>query len=67
VSWIDDFIEWCRNARQANLEQAERYESGQQRLLHNDVDVSEEAANRHRRIVADMTNLIARAERNLDV
>ena len=60
---IDDFIEWCRNQRDVNLEQAERYESGRQRLFDNEVDVSAEAINRHRKTVADMSALIARAER----
>jgi hypothetical protein len=63
VAAIDDFIEWCRSQRDVNLEQAERYESGRQRLLDNEVDVSAEAIDRDRKIVADMTALIARAER----
>lgn len=66
MAWIDDFIEWCRHQRELNLEQAERYESGRQRLFEHEEDVSEDAVNRHRRIVADLAALIARAERERD-
>lgn len=66
MAWIDDFIEWCRDQREANLEQAERYESGRQRLFQHDVDTSDEAINRHRRVAADLSALIARAERDRD-
>ena len=65
LAWIDDFIEWCRSQRAINLEQAERYESGRQQLFEGDRDVSESAVNRHRGTVADLTILIARAEREL--
>ena len=64
MAGIDDFIEWCRYQREVNLEQAERYESGRQRLLQGDEDISQDAINRHRKTVADLTALMARAERD---
>lgn len=66
MTWIDDFIGWCAYQREVNLDQAERYESGHQRLFQSDLDVSQEAIDRHRRTVADLTILIRRAERERD-
>lgn len=64
MAWIDDFILWCQDQRQWAAAQLESFESGQQRLFHNNVDVSPEAIKRYQRTIQEMDALIERADRD---
>ena len=62
MKWAGEFLEWCRQSREAMREQANWLEAGKMRLLHNNVDTSQEAAAGYRHKIAELDALIAKIE-----
>ena len=65
MTWTQEFLQWCEHSREVSREQAEMLESGQLKLLHNNVNVSPDAAARHRRNIAELDGLILKVKGDL--
>jgi len=65
MDWRAEFLEHCKRSREMSLEMAEWLESGRAKFTHNDVDVTADAAARHRRNAEEMDRLIPKIESDL--